>query len=395
MQAPEVPALCLGTFYPYLVCVTPCQKKIAAIVPALLEWFSANARDLPWRRTRDPYAIWVSEAMLQQTQVAAVVPYWERWMRTFPGVRALAAAAPAKVLKLWEGLGYYARARNLHRAAQWLVQTQQGRLPVDLEGWLALPGIGRYTAGAICSIAFNQPAPILDGNVTRVLCRILGIRTDPRAKETNQRLWQWAAELVESARKSESPSTLQCSYLNQSLMELGALVCTPRQPQCGPCPLRHVCVAFQAGLIEVIPKPKIATKTVHISCVCWIIEHEGRVLACQRPGSGVNAQLWEFPAAVVPATPVPKNQMAQKALVAAEKLLGFRPENGHELGVVRHSITHHRYVMRVFRGCVPMPPSPEAQSMIWLTLAQVRQYPFAAAHRKAAKWLSCAGQDFR
>jgi len=319
--------------------------------------------------------------MLQQTQVAAVAPYWERWMRAFPDVKALAAAAPEKVLKLWEGLGYYARARNLHRAAQWLVQTQEGRLPEDLEGWLALPGIGRYTAGAICSIAFNQPAPILDGNVTRVLCRLFGIRTDPRSKGANQRLWQRAAELVETAGKRKSPASSQCSHLNQSLMELGALVCTPRQPQCGQCPVQKHCLACQSGLTEVIPLSKSRTRTVHKTYVCWIIEHDGRVLACQRPGKGVNALLWEFPSAESKAAGI------ENALEVAEKILGFRPEKGHRLGVIRHSITHHRIAMGVYRGCVSQPPLHKDSSMVWLMKAQVVGYPFSAAHRKAARWL--------
>jgi A/G-specific adenine glycosylase len=351
------------------------------VAAAMLDWYAIAPRDLPWRRTRDPYAIWVSEAMLQQTQVAAVVPYWERWMEAFPTVQALASAPAEKVLKLWEGLGYYARARNLQSAAQWLVQTQEGRLPVDLEGWLALPGIGRYTAGAICSIGFNQPVPILDGNVIRVLCRILGIRTDPRAKETNQLLWLRAAELVEAAHRRKKPKGLQCSHLNQSLMELGALICTPWQPQCGRCPVKGFCVAFQSELTEAIPLPKSRTKTVHKTWVCWIIEHGGKVLACQRPGKGINARLWEFPGAESSA------ESMKKALEVAQKVLGFCPENGHKLGLVRHSITHHRFAMQVFRGCVSHPPPLKESFMEWLTMDQLSRYPFAAAHRKAAKWL--------
>lgn len=363
---------------PYVVGVTEHERKTADIVANLLEWYSGYARDLPWRRTSDPYAIWVSEAMLQQTQVTTVIPYWERWMRTFPDVQTLAAAAPEKVLKLWEGLGYYSRARNLQRAAHMLVQTKNGCLPGDLEGWLALPGIGRYTAGAICSIAFNQPVPILDGNVTRVLCRILGIDTDPRTKATNQLLWQRAEECVETAHRLKSPKGHQCSHLNQSLMELGALVCTPRQPLCAECPLRRICVAFESGLTEAIPPSKSRTKTVHKSCVCWIIEHEGGVLACQRPGKGVNAHLWEFPGAESAAKSV------EKALEVAEKTLGFCPEKGHRLGLVRHSITNHRFALQVFRGTVSQTPVLKGSGMVWLTPDQVGSHPFTAAHRKAA-----------
>lgn len=319
--------------------------------------------------------------MLQQTQVVAVVPYWERWIKAFPTVQALASAPAEKVLKLWEGLGYYTRARNLRSAAQWLVETQEGRLPMDLEGWLALPGIGRYTAGAICSIAFNQPEPILDGNVTRVLCRILGIRTDPRAKETNQFLWLRAAELVEAAHRRKSPMGLQCSHLNQSLMELGALICTPRQPRCDRCPVQRFCFAYLSGLTGIIPPPKIRTKTVHKKLVCWIIENNGRVLACQRSGNGVNAHLWEFPSVESSSSGM------DKSLAVVEIILGFRPELGHKLGEIRHSITHHRIVMHVFRGCVSHPPTLRDSSMRWLTMDQLGRFPFAAAHRKAAKWL--------
>lgn len=361
--------------------VTSHERKIAAIVSSLLEWYARNARDLPWRRTRDPYAIWISEAMLQQTQVATVIPYWERWMRAFPDVRALAAAPPEKVLKLWEGLGYYARARNLHRAAQLLVQASDARMPGDVSGWLALPGIGRYTAGAICSIAFNQPVPILDGNVTRVLCRILGIRTDPRDKETNRLLWERAAELVETAHRLGSSRVPRCSHLNQSLMELGALVCTPRQPQCSRCPVQSVCVAFCSGLTESIPQARVRVKTIQKIRICWLIEHRGRVLAVQRPGRGVNAHLWEFP------TLETNGDTLDKALAIAEKICGARPDNGHRAGMIRHSITNHRYIMQVYRGRIAQRPPVKDSALKWLTLAQIRRYPFAAAHRKASKWL--------
>ncbi|HEX4644651.1 MAG TPA: A/G-specific adenine glycosylase, partial [Verrucomicrobiae bacterium] len=172
-----------------------------AVVAALLTWFAQNARDLPWRRTRDPYAIWVSEIMLQQTQVKTVIPYWERWMKALPTIKALARATPEKIHKLWEGLGYYTRVRNLQKAAQKIMADHDGQFPETYEEILALPGIGRYTAGAICSIAFNQPTPILDGNVIRVLTRLFAIRENPRDKSTNNQLWQLAEQLVSEAAK--------------------------------------------------------------------------------------------------------------------------------------------------------------------------------------------------
>src|SRR5438552_2719593 len=190
-----------------------------AIIESLLKWFGEAARDLPWRRTRDPYAIWVSEIMLQQTQVKTVLPYWERWMQALPDIESLAKARTETIHKLWEGLGYYTRVRNLQKAAQVIMEIHGGRFPRDFEAVLALPGIGRYTAGAICSIAFNQPKPILDGNVIRVLTRLFGIGGNPRETQVRSKLWEIAHELVVEA--AQTPA-----LLNQSLMELGALICS-------------------------------------------------------------------------------------------------------------------------------------------------------------------------
>src|SRR5436190_20222920 len=177
-------------------------RRIKALVPALLTWFKTNARDLPWRCTRDPYAIWISEIMLQQTQVQTVIPYWRRWMRELPTVQSLARARPEKVLKLWEGLGYYTRARNLQKAARIIVDRHGGRFPERFDEVLALPGIGRSTSGAICSIAFNQPTPILDGNVIRVLTRIFGIAENPREKPVADKLWKLAEAFVRAAARN-------------------------------------------------------------------------------------------------------------------------------------------------------------------------------------------------
>src|SRR5262245_2633220 len=177
------------------------NSKLPRLVPLLLRWFELNARDLPWRRTRDPYAIWISEVMLQQTQVKTVLPYWERWMRDLPTLDSLAKARPEKILKLWEGLGYYSRVRNLHQAAQLIATRHGGRFPERFEEILALPGIGRYTAGAICSIVFNEPKPVLDGNVIRVLTRVFAIKDNPTEKAANAKLWQLAEQLVIIASK--------------------------------------------------------------------------------------------------------------------------------------------------------------------------------------------------
>jgi len=207
----------------------------------LLAWFKRNARDLPWRRTRDPYAVWVSEIMLQQTQVVTVIDYFNRFLQTFPTIAALAAAPEEQVLRLWEGLGYYRRARQLHRAAQVIVREHDGKFPRTIDAVRSLPGIGRYTAGAILSIAFDAREPILEANTFRLYSRLLAYCGDPRGREGEKLLWEFA---------SESLPNKGAGTLNQALMELGATVCTPRLPRCEVCPVVQLCPTFKAGLQE-------------------------------------------------------------------------------------------------------------------------------------------------
>ena len=278
------------------------------IVQKLLAWFARNARPLPWRRTRDPYAIWVSEIMLQQTQVKTVLPYWERWMRALPNLAALAKAKPHTLHKLWEGLGYYTRVRNLQRAARLIVEQHGGQVPKDFEALLALPGIGRYTAGAICSIAFDQPQPILDGNVIRVLTRLCGIAGDPRGRKTNARLWQLAKELVllaaeTDARRSASP---HASRITQHA-PAPAPSSTSRSWNSARSSARHenpsVASARSRNTAWLIakaayincpdsagasaPRPAVSSRSLR--------RERGLFLVRQRPAGVVNAHLWEFP----------------------------------------------------------------------------------------------------
>jgi A/G-specific adenine glycosylase len=420
------------------------------IVPALLRWFAEHARDLPWRRTRDPYAIWVSEIMLQQTQVTTVIPYWERWMRELPTIQSLASAKPGKIHKLWEGLGYYTRVRNMQKAAQQIVGRRRGdepqtrqkafafpsplrkgrgikgegrdvapvirtdepshrvtaqpltptlspsdgeresrrtahvvacQFPENFDAILALPGIGRYTAGAIASIAFNQPAPILDGNVIRVLTRLHGIAGDPHEKKSNARLCQLAADLVLHASritnqdvKPETPPP--CSALNQSLMELGALICTPRSPNCAACPIAQHCVALRENRVEKLPRPKQRATATARRFLAFIIERNGRFLAQQRPDGEVNAHLWEFPNG---------EALAKDAATdIAERLFGVKPAAIEQLCVIKHSITRYRLSTEAYcltvngTRTIRSAPTPRA----WQTLAQLRKLPFTAAHRR-------------
>jgi len=357
------------------------QRKVAPIVAKLLAWFAQEARNLPWRRTLDPYGIWVSEIMLQQTQVKTVLPYWERWMRELPAAHALARAPQDKVLKLWEGLGYYTRARNLQKAAQLIAREHGGNFPTAFDDILALPGVGRYTAGAIASIAFNQPAPILDGNVIRVLTRLFGITENPREKSVNARLWSLAEALVSTSANSQfSIHNFQfsisgpCSALNQSLMELGALVCTPRQPRCEQCPVRSHCVAFRQSRTAELPNLGAREKATLRRFVAFLAEHKGRWLVRQRPAGVVNAQLWEFPNLEI-------NGPVEVATAASEAL-GFAPAAIEPLATVRHSITRYRIELQAYRVTPPREPSQAPSDSRWLTADLVEALAFTSAHRK-------------
>ena len=354
----------------------------------LLAWFAKNARDLPWRRTCDPYAIWVSEVMLQQTQVKTVLPYWERWMRALPNLAALAKARPQALHKLWEGLGYYTRVRNLQRAAQLVVAQHGGQFPRDFEAVLALPGIGRYTAGAICSIAFNQARPILDGNVMRVLTRWHGIPGDPRARSVNACLWQIAEELVlraaeidlsarplaRAARNVERPGR-SCAQFNESLMELGALVCTPRQPRCDVCPIAADCIAYQQDRVNELPGLTRRTQVTPRRFVAFIAQRAGRFLVRQRPAGVVNAELWEFPNLEL----APGDSDLKRA---ARSVLGVPAETIELLGIVKHSITRYRITLEVYRVASRPGVAIPAAGGRWLGRSRMNQLAFASAHKQ-------------
>jgi A/G-specific adenine glycosylase len=421
------------------------NPKLPRLVPALLGWFSANARDLPWRRSRDPYAIWVSEIMLQQTQVKTVISYWERWMRELPTIKTAANASPDKIHKLWEGLGYYTRVRNLQKAAQQIVKKHDGKFPDNFGDVLALPGIGRYTAGAICSIAFNQPTPILDGNVIRVLTRVFGIAKNPREKKTNAQLWRLAEELVTHAKAQSTQikgrdsalrcpdaaarrphqnqvgrsQNCSCSILNQSLMELGALVCTPRQPQCPVCPVKKLCVAFRENRVAELPNLEKRTAATARRFIALVVGRQGRFLVRQRPDGVVNAHLWEFPNVEIdPSRSASGRQSAhysgrksQSRLTSVASILGFDPEivqaaknlgfeirNAKPLCTIRHSITRYRITLEAWRASFggsssakPKNPgrrgTPPSETGVWRTTGQMQRLAFTSAHRKILRVL--------
>lgn len=338
----------------------------APIARDLLAWFAQARRDLPWRRTRDPYRIWVSEIMLAQTQVARVLDYYERFLERFPTVEALAAAPLDAVLKAWEGLGYYARARNLQRAAQVLVAQHDGCLPADPRALRALPGVGEYTAGAIASIAFGRDVAALDSNVRRVFARLYRLRAPTPAE-----LRRLVAAALPRGRAGE---------FNQALMDLGAMVCTPRRPHCTRCPLACHCQAFRQGDAAQFPAPRRRAPRPHYDVCAAVVEQEGRLLVAQRPADGLLGGLWEFPGG--------RRRPGETLEACLEREMreqaGLVVVVGERVATVEHgyshfSITLHAYRCRLQAG---QPPVPGVAGWRWLRPEELDHLAFSAASRR-------------
>jgi A/G-specific adenine glycosylase len=314
-------------------------SPILEIRAPLLRWYDANRRDLPWRRSDDPYAIWISEAMLQQTRVETVIPYWERFLEAFPDVESLARADLDDIYAVWTGLGYYSRARNLKHAAETIVAEHDGRLPETADRLRELKGIGRYTAGAIASIAFDREEPLVDGNVIRVFTRLLGIREESTAKAVVDRLWAVAGELVRGPRPGD---------LNQALMELGATLCTPKNPNCLACPVRSHCDAQRHGDAERLPIKKKNTKPKPMRAIAVWIERGGKILAVRRPEKGLMAGLWELPGGEIG----PKDKAKDRLAEILREAVGLDIRDAQPVGRIEHVFTHRRLEVEVFRGRV-------------------------------------------
>ena len=311
----------------------------------LLEWFDDHQRDLPWRHVGDPYAVWVSEVMLQQTRVATVVDYFENWMERFPTVEALADTAVEEVLEMWSGLGYYRRARYLHQAARQIVDECGGEIPAEVDELQKLPGIGPYTAGAVASIAFGRREPLVDGNVMRVVARLFGIEGPPKRSPANNEIWQRAEELVDPDRPGD---------FNQGLMELGSEVCTTSGPRCGSCPVRPWCRGYATGDPEQFPggrdRPEQRPMRARC-CVVYRTDEAGnyQFLLRRRPEKGLLGGLWEFPGFECEGTEWP-----EKALLAGRIQEGIANEGrcpevepGESLGSLTHLFSHRRLKLRV------------------------------------------------
>jgi A/G-specific adenine glycosylase len=338
----------------------------------LLTWYDRHKRDLPWRRTRDPYAVWVSETMLQQTRVETVIPYYERFLARFPDVESLASADTEEVYALWTGLGYYSRARNLQAAARAVVKEHGGRLPEEAGALRGLQGVGRYTAGALASIAFDRPEPAVDGNVVRVLARLLGIRNDIGRKAVMDRFWQLAAELARGSRPGQ---------LNQALMELGATLCRPRSPACQACPLEALCDAARVGDADALPKKSRKKPPRPMQAVAGWIERRGRALVVQRPHGGLLGGMWELPGGEIEdgsgAEQALRHHLAQR--------LGLALREAVRVGEIEHVFTHRRLRLHVFR-CGSVSGRVRRSDLAahrWLSPAAIAKLPQGGPTRKA------------
>lgn len=348
----------------------PILQNRAGFRRRMVNWFRKHARDLPWRGTRDPYRVWVSEIILQQTRVDQGTPYIERFLKRFPTVEALARAEIDQVLKLWEGLGYYSRARNLHRAA--VVVTAHGAgLPHCAADWMELPGVGRYTAGAIASIAFDEPVPVLDGNVKRVLARLLDLETSIDESPTVDMLWKVSEDLV----RGRAPGDF-----NQAMMELGAAVCMPRSPDCGACPVSSYCLSKANGTQNSRPVRRAKKQVPHKEIVVAAIRKNGRYLLGKRPMEGLLGGLWEFPGGKVE----PGEDHESALLRELREELGIEVEVGELIACVNHAYSHFKVTLNVY-ACrhVSGTPRPNAHTELkWVPRKRFSDFTFPKANHK-------------
>lgn len=339
---------------------------------SLLAWFRANLRDLPWRRTHDPYHVWISEIMLQQTQMERGVEYFNRWISLFPDIRAVAAADELTVLKAWEGLGYYSRVRNIRKAARVLVDEHDGRVPDDYDRLLALPGVGPYTAAAIMSIAFDRPYPVIDANVARVFARLLDIDQPMKGSGVQRELHALLTEMLADVSPRD---------FNQAFMELGALVCTPRNPDCSNCPVEAHCEALRADTVAERPVANGRAERIDIAMACAIVEHEGRIFIQQRQEEDIWGGLWEFPGGRLKEGETPEEAAVRELFEETElRAAGPRP-----FQTVIHHYTRYRVTLHSFLCGLRGRPEPRlhaASQCRWAVPEELEHYPFPAGHRQ-------------
>lgn len=336
---------------------------------SIIEWFQMNKRDLPWRNTKDPYKIWVSEIMLQQTKVDTVIPYYERFLKKFPTVFALAAAEEQAVLKMWEGLGYYSRARNLHAAAKQVVKDYNGIVP-NTEGEISkLKGVGPYTRGAVLSIAYGLPSPAVDGNVMRVMSRVLGSTDNISEAKTKKNV----EEMMRTIITDKNPSAF-----NQGLMEIGALVCTPKKPTCLHCPVREQCRALADGIVEELPVKGKQKKQKELDYYVLIVrDNKGNIGIEQRPSEGLLANMWQFP--MVSKENIQMNQWIENPYNIAIRLT-------KEQGTIRHVFSHIIWNLHVYETFIT-DKEKETLPFTMVKEEELNDYPFSVSHMKVQEWI--------
>jgi len=345
----------------------------------LLAWYAKHARDLPWRKSSNPYRVWVSEVMLQQTQVETVKPYFQRFMKAFPTLKKLAAAEEQQVLRLWEGLGYYRRARGLHAAAQQIVAEHGGRFPRDVATLQTLPGIGRYTAGAIVSIAFDQRAPILEANTIRLFSRLIGYREDPTKSAAQKVLWQTAEEVL--PRK-------KIARFNQALMELGSLVCKPSNPNCDACPAAALCVTNETGAQASIPLSTKKVKFTEVSEAAVVVRKNGHVLLRQCAEDERWAGLWDFPRfAIESEGPL---FVREELIAKVQKQTGVKIKPGNLLKTMKHGVTRYRITLDCYEASYVSGKLKRTASkkLRWCALKEMNDLPLSSTGRKLAKFIA-------
>lgn len=340
---------------------------------SLLEWYADHKRDLPWRHSDDPYAVWISEMMLQQTQVVQAQPYYKRFMARFPTIRDLGEAPLDDVLKLWEGLGYYARARNLHRAAQQVVREHGACIPDDMEKISSLPGIGPYTSAAILSIAYHQDYAVVDGNVIRVLSRLFHLTEDPAKTSTKRLMTDLAGRLLKEGRAAD---------FNQAMMELGATVCTPRNPSCKACPVKGLCKAVkELDDPSVLPRKAPRKKRPHYRVSAGIIQNDDKILIVQRPLDGLLGGLWEFPGGRC------EHDTSDIESCLIEKIrdsVGLKIQVKAPLAVVKHAFTHFEITLYgYYAEWIAGKAKPlNCHDCRWISPGDLKTYAFSKAHNR-------------
>jgi A/G-specific adenine glycosylase len=342
----------------------------------LLKWYESQGRKLPWRGSLNPYAVWVSEIMLQQTRVETVIPYYRRWMERFPSMAILAAASEQEVLSVWEGLGYYSRARNLHKAAMIVMADYGGELPSDLQALRSLPGIGRYTVGAIASMAFGQDVATLDANLRRVLARVFDVAQAADSAKGEDILWKLA--------ESHLPKGQAGDY-NQALMDLGATICLSKKPRCLLCPLRGMCQAYKLGIQEQRPVLKPKADVPHFTVSAAVILRDGKVLLARRPSKGLLGGMWEFPGGKIEKDETLEECLAREILEELDAMI----QVGEPFGVYQHAYTHFRITLHAFLcELIQSEPKPlEAAELAWVSLGSLPQYPMGKVDRQIARKL--------